>query len=249
MRARGNMSQIICKNLIVGYEGQVVRDNINFVVNKGEYLCIVGENGSGKSTLMKTLLSLQKPMGGEIIFGDGLLPNEIGYLPQQSTVKRDFPATNFEIVLSGNLSHSSFFYSKEDKDNALDAMKRLHIEQFKDRCFRELSGGQQQRVLLARALCATKKVLLLDEPVSGLDPKVTAEMYALVKELNEKDNITIIMISHDLNDALKYATHILHIGSEVFFGTKNEYLNSELGKQFTSEIRNNIICENCGKKL
>lgn len=243
------MAQIICKNLVVGYEGQVVRDNINFAVNKGEYLCIVGENGSGKSTLMKTLLSLQKPMGGEIIFGDGLLPNEIGYLPQQSTVKRDFPATNFEIVLSGNLSHSSFFYSKEDKDNAFDAMKRLHIEQFMDRCFRELSGGQQQRVLLARALCATKKVLLLDEPVSGLDPKVTAEMYTLVKELNEKDNITIIMISHDLNDALKYATHILHIGSEVFFGTKNEYLNSELGKQFTSEIRNNIICENCGKKL
>ena len=243
------MSQIICKNLIVGYEGQVVRDNINFVVNKGDYLCIVGENGSGKSTLMKTLLSLQKPMGGEIVFGDGLLSNEIGYLPQQSTVKRDFPATNFEIVLSGNLSHSSFFYSKEDKVNALDAMKRLHIENFKDKCFRELSGGQQQRVLLARALCATKKVLLLDEPVSGLDPKVTAEMYALVKELNERDNITIIMISHDLNDALKYATHILHIGSEVFFGTKNEYLNSDLGKQFTSEIRNNIICENCGKKL
>lgn len=227
------MSQIICKNLIVGYEGQVVRDNINFSVEKGDYLCIVGENGSGKSTLIKTLLSLQKPMGGEIIFGDGLLPNEIGYLPQQSTVKRDFPATNFEIVLSGNLSHSSFFYSNSDKENALDAMERLHIEQFKDRCFRELSGGQQQRVLLARALCATKKVLLLDEPVSGLDPKVTAEMYALVKELNTKDKITIIMISHDLNDALKYATHILHIGSEVFFGTKSEYLNSELGKQFT----------------
>lgn len=244
-----NMSQIICKNLIVGYEGQVVRDNINFVVNKGDYLCIVGENGSGKSTLMKTLLSLQKPIGGEITFGDGLLPNEIGYLPQQSTVKRDFPATNFEIVLSGNLSHATFFYSKNDKDNALDAMKRLHIDQFKDRCFRELSGGQQQRVLLARALCATKKVLLLDEPVSGLDPKVTAEMYALVKELNEKDNITIIMISHDLNDALKYATHILHIGSEVFFGTKNEYLNSDLGKQFTSEIRNSIICDHCGKNI
>lgn len=226
------MAQIICKNLIVGYEGQVVRDNINFVVNKGDYLCIVGENGSGKTTLMKTLLSLQKPMGGEIIFGDGLNANEIGYLPQQSTIKRDFPATNFEIVLSGNLGHSGFFYSKDDKELALKAMKRLHVDQFKDRCFRELSGGQQQRVLLARALCATQKVLLLDEPVSGLDPKVTAEMYELVKELNQNDNITIIMISHDLNDALKYATHILHVGSVVFFGTKNDYLNSELGKQF-----------------
>ena len=243
------MAQITCKNLSVGYEGQVVRDNINFKVEKGDYLCIVGENGSGKSTLMKTLLSLQKPMGGEIIFGDELTANEIGYLPQQSTVKRDFPATNFEIVLSGNLGHSSFFYSKEDKELALNAMRRLHIEQFKDRCFRELSGGQQQRVLLARALCATQKVLLLDEPVSGLDPKVTAEMYELVKELNQKDKITIIMISHDLNDALKYATHILHVGSEIFFGTKTEYLNSELGKQFTSEIRNNIICENCGRKM
>ena len=229
-----NMAQIICKNLIVGYEGQVVRDNINFVVNKGDYLCIVGENGSGKTTLMKTLLSLQKPMGGEIIFGDGLNANEIGYLPQQSTIKRDFPATNFEIVLSGNLGHSGFFYSKDDKELALKAMKRLHVDQFKDRCFRELSGGQQQRVLLARALCATQKVLLLDEPVSGLDPKVTAEMYELVKELNQNDNITIIMISHDLNDALKYATHILHVGSVVFFGTKNDYLNSELGKQFVS---------------
>ena len=227
-----NMAQIICKNLIVGYEGQVVRDNINFVVNKGDYLCIVGENGSGKTTLMKTLLSLQKPMGGEIIFGDGLNANEIGYLPQQSTIKRDFPATNFEIVLSGNLGHSGFFYSKDDKELSLKAMKRLHVDQFKDRCFRELSGGQQQRVLLARALCATQKVLLLDEPVSGLDPKVTAEMYELVKELNQNDNITIIMISHDLNDALKYATHILHVGSVVFFGTKNDYLNSELGKQF-----------------
>ena len=243
------MAQITCKNLIVGYEGQVVRDNINFVVNKGDYLCIVGENGSGKSTLMKTLLSLQKPMGGEIVFGDGLNANEIGYLPQQSTIKRDFPATNFEIVLSGNLGHSGFFYTKSDKELALKSMERLHVDKFKDRCFRELSGGQQQRVLLARALCATQKVLLLDEPVSGLDPKVTAEMYELVKELNQNDNITIIMISHDLNDALKYATHILHIGSEVFFGTKNEYLNSELGKQFTSEIRSNIICEYCGKNI
>jgi zinc transport system ATP-binding protein len=243
------MSQIICKNLIVGYEGQVVRDNINFVVEKGDYLCIVGENGSGKSTLMKTLLSLQKPMGGEIIFADGLHANEIGYLPQQSTVKKDFPATNFEIVLSGSLGHSKCFYSKSDKEKAIAAMKRLHVEEFKDRCFRELSGGQQQRVLLARALCATEKVLLLDEPVSGLDPKVTAEMYALIQELNEKDKITIIMISHDLNDALKYATHILHIGSVIFFGTKNEYLNSEIGKQFTSEIRNNIVCEYCGKNI
>ena len=243
------MSQIICKNLVVGYEGQVVRDNINFVVEKGDYLCIVGENGSGKSTLMKTLLSLKKPIGGEIIFGDGLNANEIGYLPQQSTVKRDFPATNFEIVLSGNLGKRGFFYSKSDKDRAIKSMERLHVLEFKNRCFRELSGGQQQRILLARALCATEKALLLDEPVSGLDPKVTSEMYNLVKELNEKDNITIIMISHDLNDALKYANKILHIGTQIFFGTKSEYLNSDIGKKFTSELRNNIVCENCGRGI
>lgn len=226
------MSQIVCKNLIVGYEGQVVRDNINFKVDKGDYLCIVGENGSGKSTLMKTLLSLKKPISGDIIFGDGLKSNEIGYLPQQSTIKKDFPATNFEIVLSGNLNHSKVFYGKQDKERALEAMRRLNIEDFKDKCFRELSGGQQQRVMLARALCATEKVLLLDEPVSGLDPKVTQEMYELVKDLNERDKITIIMISHDLIDALKYATHILHIGREIFFGTKEEYIKSEIGQKF-----------------
>lgn len=244
------MAQIKCENLKVGYERQVVKEDINFKVEKGDYLCIVGENGSGKSTLMKTLISLQKPMGGSIEFGDGLSANEIGYLPQQSTVKKDFPATNFEIVLSGCLSKTKgFFYSKDDKLKALEAMEKMNVLELKNKCFRELSGGQQQRVLLARALCATKKALLLDEPVAGLDPKVTVEMYGLVEQLNKVDNVTIIMISHDLNDALKYATHILHIGHEIFFGTKNEYLNSEIGKHFTSELRNSIICENCGKAV
>lgn len=228
------MSQIECKNLIIGYEGKAIRDSFNFSVNKGEYLCIVGENGSGKSTLMKTLLSLQKPISGEIIFGDGVSKHEIGYLPQQATVKRDFPATNFEIVLSGcvNRLQNRPFYGKVEKDFAINSMKRMSIYEYKDKCFRELSGGQQQRVLLARALCATRKVLLLDEPVSGLDPIVTYEMYELIKDLNEKDNITIIMISHDMNDAIKYASHILHIGEKIFFGTKDEYLKSDLAKMF-----------------
>lgn len=228
------MSQIECKNLIIGYEGKAIRDSFNFAVNKGEYLCIVGENGSGKSTLMKTLLSLQKPISGEIIFGDGVSKHEIGYLPQQATVKRDFPATNFEIVLSGcvNRLQNRPFYGKVEKDFAINSMKRMSIYEYKDKCFRELSGGQQQRVLLARALCATRKVLLLDEPVSGLDPIVTYEMYELIKDLNEKDNITIIMISHDMNDAIKYASHILHIGEKIFFGTKDEYLKSDLAKMF-----------------
>ena len=230
------MSLITCKNLIVGYEGQSVTPEINFKLDNKNYLCIVGENGSGKTTLMKTLLSLMKPISGEIIFGDGLETNEIGYLPQQATVKRDFPATNIEIVLSGFIGKMKLkaFYTKEDKERAMHAMERMHVYEFKDRSFRDLSGGQQQRVLLARAICATSKVLLLDEPVSGLDPKVTKEMYDLVKELNEKDNISIIMISHNLNDAIKYASHILHVGDKIFFGTKNEYLESEVGKKFTS---------------
>lgn len=228
------MSQIICKNLKIGYDKQVIRDNLNFVVNKGDYLCIVGENGSGKTTLMKTLLSLQKPMDGEIIFGDGLKPNMIGYLPQQANIKRDFPATIFEIVLSGCVSRLGLkpFYTKEDKELAIDSMKKMNVYAFKDRCFRELSGGQQQRVLLARALCATREILLLDEPVAGLDPKVTHDMYELVDELNKKYGITIIMISHDLKDAFRYATHILHIGEQVFFGTRDEYKKSEAGEVF-----------------
>lgn len=228
------MSQIECKNLIIGYEGKAIRDSLNFCVNKGDYLCIVGENGSGKSTLMKTLLSLQKPISGDIIFGDGVSKHEIGYLPQQATVKRDFPATNYEIVLSGCVSRlgNKPFYSREEKEIAINSMQKMNIYNYKDRCFKELSGGQQQRVLLARALCATRKILLLDEPVSGLDPIVTHEMYELIKELNEKDNITIIMISHDMNDAIKYASHILHIGSKIFFGSKDEYLKSDIAKMF-----------------
>ena len=230
------MSLITCKNLIVGYESQSVTQAINFNLDAGNYLCIVGENGSGKTTLMKTLLSLMRPISGEIVFGDWLKNNEIGYLPQQATVKKDFPATNFEIVLSGFIGKIKTrpFFTKSEKDMALNAMKRMHVLEYKDRSFRDLSGGQQQRVLLARAICATKKVLLLDEPVSGLDPKVTKEMYSLVKELNEKDNISIIMISHNLDDAIKYASHILHIGGTIFFGTKSEYLDSEIGKRFTS---------------
>ena len=244
------MSLISCKNLKIGYEGQIVRDNLSFAVETGDYLCIVGENGSGKSTLMKTLLSLKKPLGGEIIFSDGLKKNEIGYLPQQATVKRDFPATNFEIVLSGLLGKkkSSPFYTKSDKEKALLAMTKMNIQDFKDKCFRELSGGQQQRVLLARALCATTKVLLLDEPVAGLDPKVTTELYELVGDLNKTLGITIIMISHDLNDALKYATKILHIGTNIFFGTKEKYIQSDIGKAFTSVLRSCITCPHCGKE-
>ena len=200
---------------------------LSFEVFAGDYLCIVGENGSGKSTLMKTILGLQMPISGRILTGDGLRKNEIGYLPQQTVVQKDFPASVREIVLSGCQGRcgSRPFYSKEEKKLAADAMEKMQITPLAKRCYRTLSGGQQQRVLLARALCATRKMLLLDEPVSGLDPKVTAEMYALIQKLNYEDGITVVMISHDLNAALQYASHILHIGDTVFFGTKAAYLN------------------------
>lgn len=231
------MAQITCKNLTLGYENRAIQENLNFSINAGDYLCIVGENGSGKSTLMKTLLHLQPPISGTIELGDGLHKNEIGYLPQQTLVQRDFPASVKEIVLSGCQGRCGWrpFYNKEDKKIARKTMEKMMIQDLQDRCYRELSGGQQQRVLLARALCAAKKILLLDEPVSGLDPKVTAEMYQLIEDLNKKDEITIIMISHDIEAAVRYATHILHIGEHCLFGTKKQYLESSLGRHFTGQ--------------
>lgn len=228
------MAQLTCKDVALGYEGHVILSGLNFSVNAGEYLCIVGENGSGKSTLMKTILGLQKPMGGSIAFGDGLRTNEIGYLPQQTQVQKDFPATVWEIVLSGCQARAGNrpFYNKEEKEMARKNMEKMNIYHFSKRCYRELSGGQQQRVLLARALCATRKILLMDEPVSGLDPKVTLEMYQLIEQLNREDKVTVIMISHDITAAVHYASHILHIGHEIFFGAKQDYLQSDLARRF-----------------
>lgn len=230
------MAQLSCQNLTVGYDGRTVLQGLNFEVNPGDYLCILGENGSGKSTLMKTILGLQAPISGTILTGDGLKKNEIGYLPQQTQAQKDFPASVREIVLSGCQGRcgSRPFYSKEEKRLAEENIGRMGIGSLTKRCYRELSGGQQQRVLLARALCATRKMLLLDEPVSGLDPRVTAEMYGLIETLNREEGITVMMISHDISAALKYASHILHIGDSVFFGTKADYLQSPQGKVFDS---------------
>ena len=224
------MPQIKCTDLTLGYGTQQILSGLSFEVNAGDYLCIVGENGSGKTTLMKTLLGLTKPLAGSIEFGDGVTARTIGYLPQQTDVQRDFPASVREIVLSGCLGHDGFrpFYNKEDKALAQRSMERMNITDLSRRCYRELSGGQQQRVLLARALCATEKLLLLDEPVAGLDPKVTLEMYELIENLNKNDHVTVIMISHDIDKALLYASHILHIGSEIFFGTRQEYFDTKI---------------------
>lgn len=227
------MRQINVENVALGYDNRTILEQLHFHVDQGDYLCILGENGSGKTTLMKTLLHLQSPKAGTITMGEGMKATDIGYLPQQNDVQKDFPATVREIVLSGLQGHCGLrpFYNKKEKQIAQEWMERMGVARFASRSFRELSGGQQQRVLLARALCATKKILLLDEPVAGLDPKVTADMYELIKQLND-EGVTIIMISHDVQAALDYATHILHIGKTVFFGTKEDYMHSDIGTIF-----------------
>ena len=228
------MALLTCESLTLGYENITLVRDLSFSVDAGDYLCIIGENGTGKSTLMRTLLHLQAPLSGVIRTGDGLRPHDIGYLPQQTPVQKDFPASVREIVLSGCQGRSGLrpFYTKEDKRLAAENMEKMGLTELAGRCYRELSGGQQQRVLLARALCATGKLLLLDEPVSGLDPKVTAEMYRLIESLNRDDGITIIMISHDVTAALRYASRILYLGEHTFFGPTGEFLRSEAGRIF-----------------
>ncbi len=199
---------IKCIDLDIGYDGKAVVSGLNLKINDGDYLCIVGENGSGKTTLMKTLLGLIPLLGGSI---QGLNKNDIGYLPQISDIQKDFPATVEEVVLSGT---KKLFYRKKEKDLMRFNLERLNIANLSKCKFSELSGGRRQRVLLARALCASKKILLLDEPVSGLDPKAAAMMYEIINKLNKEDGMTIIMISHDLNGSLKYASNVLNVGEK-----------------------------------
>jgi zinc transport system ATP-binding protein len=227
------MPQLICKDVSLGYDGRAVVSGISFCVNAGDYLCVVGENGSGKSTLLKTILNLKTPMSGEISTGEGLARNEIGYLPQQTVVQKDFPASVREVVLSGCLNRRGLrpFYNSAEKKFADENMKKLGIFPIAKKCYRELSGGQQQRTLLARALCATQKILLLDEPATGLDPQAQTDMYDLISNLN-REGTTIIMISHDMASSAEFASHILHIGSQsvLFFGEKKDYIEKKFGR-------------------
>lgn len=240
------MAQITIENASMGYEGKTVLSNLSLKINERDYICIVGENGSGKTTLMKCLLGLIQPSSGSITYGDGLKQNEIGYLPQQTVIQQDFPASVSEVVLSGCLNKGcTMFYSRHQKEIAAENMKLTGIYDLRKKCFRELSGGQRQRVMLARALCATHKLLILDEPVTGLDPMATADMYALIKDLNNK-GITIIMVSHDVNSAVSNASKILHLSrSNYFFGTSHQYLHSEVGKRF---ILSDCPCDECRHK-
>ena len=229
------MAILTVNNLTIGYEDQEVLSGLNFSINEGDYLCIVGENGSGKTTLVRTLLGLIPPRDGEILRGPGFAAGEIGYLPQQTQLQRDFPASVWEVVLSGCLNGLGrrLHYNDADKQRAAANIERMGIEELRNKSYQALSGGQQQRVLLARALCATKKMLLLDEPVTGLDPIATGEMYNLIKLVNLCDNITVIMVSHDIHAAARYASHILHLGQkQLFFGTSAEYRESALARRF-----------------
>jgi zinc transport system ATP-binding protein len=228
------MPLIQCENLTMSYENRNAVENVSFSIEPGDYLCIVGENGSGKSTLLKGLLGLMRPKNGKILFGDGLTQTSIGYLPQQTVVQRDFPASVQEVVISGCLHQKGFgpFYKPSQRTAANAAMEKLNITSLRKKSYRALSGGQQQRVLLARALCATDKLLLLDEPVTGLDPVVTSDLYALLKQLNQ-EGVAIVMVSHDINCSIHNARKIIHMNTGVlFFGSVEAYRKSALCEKF-----------------
>lgn len=229
------MAMISCHNLTLSYEGVVALSDLSFSVLDKDYLCIIGDNGTGKSTLLRAILGLKRPSRGEIRLGEGLKRNRIGYLAQQMEMQKDFPASVYEVVLSGCLNRRGWkpFYSKEDKQNVDRALSMLEIEDLKNKCYRELSGGQQQRVLLARALVAGTRVLVLDEPTTGLDPKMTTEFFSFVRRLNQEQGITVIMVTHDIHCAAKYSNHILHLKEKgYFFGKTQEFLLSEDGKKY-----------------
>lgn len=220
------MSLLSFENLSIGYENNIILKNLSFAIEKGDYVAILGENGAGKSTLLKTMLGLIEPLNGKIVFDKEVKKDEVGYLPQQTVVQRDFPASVWEVVLSGCLAKNGLrpFYTKADRELAKANIEKMGLQGFEKKCYRELSGGQQQRVLLARALCSSNKILVLDEPVTGLDPKVTNQLYEIVDNLHQ-EGMTIIMISHDLH-VLEHANKVLHLGRDVFFGDKGEYFKS-----------------------
>lgn len=231
------MALLTFESVGLSYGGDNVAHDVSFSVNAGEFWCIIGENGSGKTTLMKALLGLLPCASGRIVMGEGLKPNEIGYLPQQSAIQKDFPASVYEVVLSGTIGWRGRkpFYGKREREMARENMDLLGLLPLEKHSYQELSGGQQQRVLLARALCATKKCLVLDEPTTGLDPVVTAEFYRLLNDINAR-GMTIIMVSHDVEEAVRSCSHILHLSCHpLFIGTAAEYKNSPIGRKYVKE--------------
>ena len=232
----GPTELIVCRDVSLGYEGQTIVHHLNLTVRKGDYLCVVGDNGSGKSTLMRGLLGLLPPQSGEILRAPELRQGAVGYLPQQTRAQKDFPATVMEVVLSGCLNRAGFrfFYSAAQKSEALMNLGKLGILELKDQSYRDLSGGQQQRVLLARALCAASSLLILDEPITGLDPAAAQDLYKTLRYLNREEGMAVVMVTHDLRAALRSAKSVLHIGrrGDLFSGTVEDYLASPQGRRF-----------------
>lgn len=228
------MALITAKDVTIAFEGVTAVEHVSFEVDRGDYMLLVGENGSGKSTLIRAMLGLVHPQNGEILYGDGLRRDQIGYLPQQTAAQRDFPASAEEVVISGcvNRMRGRFFYSKEDRLRAEEKMAMLDVTSLRKKSYRTLSGGQQQRVLLARALCAADSLLLLDEPVTGLDPDAMAELYALIRRLNRDHGLSVVMVSHDLHGALADANKVLVVNRGIDFrGSAGEYRDKYFRKQ------------------
>lgn len=220
------------EKLTLGYENKIVLKNISFSVEEGDFIIIVGPNGSGKSTLIKGILGLINPIKGKIVLND-LKRNYIGYMPQETKVDSNFPASVNEIVLSGLLNNKKFkpFYTKEDKEIVSKNLKLLHIDNLKNKNFSDLSGGQRQKVLLARSLCATKKLLILDEPSNNLDYKSKIDLYNIAKKLNKEKNITVLMITHDLDNENLIGNKVISLGEkEFFYGTNKEYKELKNGR-------------------
>lgn len=229
------MALLTCRNASFGYDGEVVLSGIDFTLCGGEYMCILGENGAGKSTLVKGILGLISPVAGEIEFGEGLRACEVGYLPQQTQVQKSFPASVLEVVLSGRINSMGMrpFYNRKDREDAVKKLELMGMKGMERRSFQELSGGQKQRVLLARAMCAAGRLILLDEPVSGLDPAATIDLYELIADINKNMGMTVIMVSHDTEAAVKYASHIMQLShTQLFYGTVDNYKNSEVGHDY-----------------
>ncbi len=220
------MALIAMKDVTIAFEGVVAVDHVSFEVERGDYLVIVGENGSGKSTLMRAMLGLVRPRSGRIEYGDGLLKDRIGYLAQQTPAQRDFPASVEEVVLSGcvNRMGRRCFFSRADREKAMYNMTLLDIKPLRKKPYRTLSGGQQQRALLARALCATDALLLLDEPVTGLDPAAAEEFYHVIRQLNRKCGVAVVMVSHDVSGAMRDANKVLVMDRGMdYFGPVEGY--------------------------
>ncbi len=229
------MAILECVDVSFGYDSNIVLSDVNFSLCGGEYLCILGENGAGKSTLIKGILGLIAPVKGKVLFGEGLKSHEIGYMPQLMMINSNFPASVLEVVLSGRINSMGMrpFYNNTDRKDALEKLELMGMKGFEKKSYRDLSGGQKQRVLLARAMCAAKKLILLDEPVSGLDPAATAELYDMIKRINSEYKMTVIMVSHDTRAAVSYASHILQLShTQLFYGTKDEYVISRIGHEY-----------------